>query len=78
VSVYSSVTTIPVVVTGMLAPHVVYSTVTTVPNTFGRFARIANPFAGVVIDRLLITLSNDYSGNPMGIDNLAIGHSAPP
>jgi hypothetical protein len=77
-SVYSSVTTIPVVLTGMLGPHIVYSATTTVPNTFGRFAGVLNPFAGVVIDRLLVSMSNDYSGNPMGIDNLAIGYSGPP
>ena len=74
VHVYSSVTTIPVVLTGMLGPHVVFSMNTTVPNTFGTFARLDNPSGEVVIDRLFITMSNDYAGNPMGIDNLVVVH----
>lgn len=78
VSVYSSVTSIPVVLTGMLGQHVVYSVTVTVPGTFGRFAALDNPFAGVVIDRLLVSMSNDYSGNPMGLDNLAVGVPGPP
>ncbi|MCC7124426.1 MAG: fibronectin type III domain-containing protein [Acidobacteria bacterium] len=69
---YSSVTTIPVALTGMLGSRIVYSGNATLPATRGQFVRVVNPYAGVIVDRVILTLDNDYSGNPFGVDNIVI------
>jgi hypothetical protein len=79
VDLYSSVTPIPYTLTGTLAGAPVFTTTGTVPNTFGNFATVTNPFAFAVVDAVLITVTNPATplcptcaGNPVGIDNIAL------
>jgi hypothetical protein len=45
----------------------------TVPNTYGNFKTVVNPYASNVIDTLLIRLTKSATiANPMGIDNIAL------
>jgi PEP-CTERM motif len=73
VDVYSSITTIPWQFTGFLGASELFSVGGTVPNTFGLFATVFNPTGGVLVDRLVIGLTNPYvacCSNPMGLDNI--------
>jgi hypothetical protein len=78
VDVYSSVTPIPYVFTGLRDSVTVFSVAATEPNTFGNFATVLNPESADLIDTLLITLTNTppISGccetNPMGLDNIVL------
>jgi hypothetical protein len=75
VDVYSSITPIPVMITGLLNSSTVFSASGTVPNTFGQFATVSNPYAGAQIDTLIIHLSNPATpccSNPVGIDNIVV------
>lgn len=75
VDVYSSVTPIPYVFTGLLGSTTVYSVAGRQGNTFGRFATVASGQSGTSIDTLLIRLTNTTNsagGNPMGIDNVIV------
>jgi hypothetical protein len=73
VDLYSSVTTIPYVVTGLRNSNPVYTLAGTVPNTFGGFETV-NSNSTQIIDTLRITLSNpatECCSNPVGLDNIA-------
>jgi hypothetical protein len=74
VDLYSSMTTIPYVFTGLMGSAKVFSVSGTVPNTFGAFATVANPNAGDLIDTLVIELTNGAAccENPMGLDNVRL------
>lgn len=79
VDLYSSVTTIPYTLTGTLGGNPVFSATGIVPNTFGNFATVTNPFATALIDALVITVTNPASpqcptcaGNPVGVDNIVL------
>lgn len=75
VEVYSSVTTIPYVIRGYKGAAELFSMSGIVPNTFGGFALVQNTaYYTVLIDRLLIELTNPYlafpGNNPVGLDNI--------
>ncbi|MGD8869737.1 MAG: hypothetical protein PVI01_19105 [Gemmatimonadales bacterium] len=75
VDIYSSVTTIPYVLTGLLNSTPVFSVSGVQPNTFGNFVTVTNPNSGDLIDTLRITLSNPATpccDNPVGFDNVAL------
>ena len=72
VDLYSSVTTIPYTITGMRGSTQVFTFTSTVPNTFGNFKTVVNPYATDVIDTLLIHLTNTTISNSMGIDNISL------
>ena len=77
VDLYSSISTIPYTINGFLGATQVFSLGGTVPNTFGNFATVANPYSNVVIDSLTITLTNPgFGGNPMGLDNIVVTAAA--
>ncbi len=72
---YSSTTPIPYVLTGLLNGSSLFSVSAVQPNTFGAFVTVVNPSSGVLIDTLLIELSNPATaccGNPVGFDNVAV------
>jgi hypothetical protein len=70
VELYSSVSTIPYVFTGLLRGSPVFTATGVVPNTFGNFATVTGP--GLPIDTLRISLTNMFQSNPMGLDNLVV------
>ncbi len=78
VDLYSSVTPIPYIFTGLMGSITVFSVTGTVPNTFGAFATVASPDAGDLIDTLVIELTSDLANgpaccdNPMGLDNVRL------
>ena len=74
VDLYSSVTPIPYVFTGLMGSTKVFSVSGTVPNTLGNFATVANPNTGDLIDTLVIELTNGTAccENPMGLDNVRL------
>lgn len=77
IDLYSSVTPIPYVFTGLRNATVVFTQSGTVPNTFGNFATVATDSV-LPIDTLLISLSNPAIGpfccgsNPVGLDNIVV------
>lgn len=79
VDLYSSTTPIPYTITGVRNLAVVFTATDTLPNTFGNFRTVVNPYATDVIDTLTISLSNPSaspfgnSSNPMGLDNVVVG-----
>lgn len=75
VRVYSSITTIPYVFTGLLDFNPVFTVSATQPNTLGTFATVLNPNSTDLIDTLLIRLSNPETpccDNPVGLDNIVV------
>ncbi len=75
VDLYSSITTIPYVFTGLLKSNQVFSVSAEEGNTFGSFVTVANPNATDTIDTLVITLSNPETPccpNPVGLDNVVV------
>jgi hypothetical protein len=77
VDLYSSLTTIPYVLTGTLGGTTVFTVSNTVPNTFGAFVTVTNPQATSLIDTLTIQLSNPATpccSNPVGLDNIVVSH----
>ena len=79
VDLYSSVTTIPYSVSGLLngVPQFIHNG--TVPPTSGRFATVSGPTVNIPIDTLIIGISNvppptcaTCATNPMGVDNIAV------
>jgi hypothetical protein len=77
---YSSITTIPFVFSGVLNLNPVFTEAGTVPNTFGNFETVHEPSAQI-IDTLLITLSNPATPccpNPVGIDNIVVSTDLQP
>jgi hypothetical protein len=75
VDLYSSITPIPYVFTGLLNSSTVFTRVGTVPNTLGAFATVTSN-QPQTIDTLLITLSNPATPccgqNPVGLDNIVV------
>lgn len=77
VDIYSSVTPIPYVITGIRNSTAVFTMQATQPNTFGNFVTISNSQPSTVIDSLVIRLTNTVpptccGDNPMGIDNVRL------
>jgi carboxypeptidase family protein len=77
VDVYSSITQIPYVLTGIAGSSTVFAVTGRQGNTFGNFVTVANPQSSVAIDTLLIRLTDTVpniccGGNPMGIDNVVV------
>jgi hypothetical protein len=75
VDLYSSVTPIPYVIRGRLGANDVLILTGTVPNTFGRFAKVANINAPQMLESLYIQLVNPATpccNNPMGPDNIVL------
>jgi hypothetical protein len=74
VDIYSSVTPIPYTITGLRNSTTAFTVAATQPNTFGNFATVVNPQPTIVIDTLVISLSNPVAQNPMGVDNIVVTH----
>lgn len=75
VDLYSSITPIPYVITGLLNSTAVFSFEGTVPNTFGNFQTVVNSNSNYLIDSLTISLTNPAAAccsNPMGLDNITV------
>jgi hypothetical protein len=74
VDLYSSITQIPYVFTGLMGSTTVFTASGTVPNTFGRFVTVSNPYSADLIDTLLIDVTNPpvCCTNPIGIDNIRV------
>jgi hypothetical protein len=75
VDLYSSVTPIPYVFTGVMGSTTAFTMSGTVPNTSGNFVNVANPHSTMVVDALLIRLSNPATpccSNPVGFDNVVL------
>lgn len=76
---YSSVTPIPYVYRGVRGGTTLYTFSATVPNTFGNYATVPNPFADVVVDEVYLTVINpaiptcpSCTGNPVGLDDVVV------
>lgn len=77
VDLYSSITPIPYTIKGFRDSELVFTLSDTVPNTFGKFAKVTNPDATAAIDTLTIRLSNPATpccSNPVGLDNIVVSH----
>ena len=75
VDLYSSITPIPYTISGYRNSELVFRVSETVPNTFGKFAKVTNAQATESIDRLTISLSNPATAccwNPVGLDNIVV------
>jgi hypothetical protein len=72
IDLYASLTPIPYTFTGFFGGNQVFTVSGQVPNTFGNFATVMNPYSGDVIDTLDVTLTNPSSNNPMGLDNIVL------
>jgi hypothetical protein len=74
IDLYSSITPIPYIFTGLLHGNTVFTTSNTEPNTFGAFATVSNPYSGAVIDTLQVTLTSPPAccPNAMGLDNVGV------
>jgi hypothetical protein len=75
VDVYSSVTPIPLEIIGLREGAQVFAASGTVPNTFGTFATVNNPYPASVIDTLVIRMTNPATAccsNPVGLDNIVV------
>lgn len=75
--VYSSVTPIPYVFTGISSGAAVFTIRGTQPNTFGNYATVTSSQSepiDTLILRLTTVLQQGFSGtNPMGLDNIVFG-----
>jgi hypothetical protein len=74
VDLYSSITQIPYVFTGLMGSTTVFTATGTVPNTFGGFATVSNPYSADLVDTLLIDATNPpvCCDNRIGIDNIRL------
>lgn len=75
IDLYSSITTIPYEIIGRRGGATVFTLTGTVPNTFGGFAKVTNSSSGVVIDALIVRLTNPGTAccaNPVGLDNVVV------
>jgi hypothetical protein len=75
VDLYSSITTIPYTITGIVDSNPVFVLSGIVPNTFGNFATVFNPSPGELVDTLVIAVTNPATAccpNPAGMDNIAV------
>jgi hypothetical protein len=70
IDLYASLVPIPYQVTGLRNSTTVFTIANTLPNTFGKFATVANPQAAAVIDTLVISLTDAVS--VMGLDNIVL------
>jgi hypothetical protein len=77
VDLYSSATPIPYTITGLRKSATMFTMSSTVPDTFGNFATVVNPYAAEVIDTVVISLSDPCCFNPMGIDNIVVTKVSP-
>jgi hypothetical protein len=82
VDVYSSITPIPYAIVGTRSGTKAIELADTIPfagvvgNTFGNFRTVTNPSPGRLVDELTLTLTNPATigPNPMGLDNIVLGH----
>jgi hypothetical protein len=72
VDLYSSITQIPYVFTGVANSTTVFVISGQHGIANGNFVTIANPQSTVSIDTLFIRLTDSVPGNPMGIDNIVL------
>ena len=75
IDLYSSLTPIPYELRGFLNGTAVFTATGTVPNTFGSFQTVVNPYAEVLVDSVTIVLINPAPaccGNPVGLDNIVL------
>jgi hypothetical protein len=74
VDLYSSTTPIPYTITGFRNDTAVFTMTGTVPNTFGAFKTVVNPYGATIVDAVIIGLTNPGTccGNPMGLDNVSL------
>jgi hypothetical protein len=73
IDLYSSTTTVPYTITGLRNSKTAFTLANTLPNTFGNFVTVTNPQAAVMVDTLVINLTNSAPGvNPIGVDNVAV------
>lgn len=76
VDLYSSITPIGYELRGFLNGTPAFTATGTVPNTFGTFQIVANPYADVLVDSVLVVLINPAMsaccGNAMGLDNIVL------
>ena len=73
--IYSSVTPVPYVFTGLLDAQTVFTISGTVPLPYGNFTTVPNPYRADLIDTLQVTLSTftQYPvGNAVGVDNVVV------
>lgn len=73
VDLYASLVPIPYQITGLLGSTTSVTITNTLPNTYGDFVTVANPQADVVIDTLIISLTNAVSA--MGVDNIVVSEA---
>ena len=75
VDVYSSITPIPCLLTGLAGSNTVFTIAGEQPSVFGTFATVSNLNPPDMIDTLLIRLSNPATAccsNPVGLDNIVV------
>jgi hypothetical protein len=74
VDLYSSITVIPYVFTGMREGVRVFTFTGTVPGTYGNLATVPSAFPLELIDTLLISVTNPETpgSNPVGLDNIVL------
>ena len=75
VDLYSSITTIPYTITGLLDSSPVFVLSGIVPNTLGNFVTVSNPNPAELVDTLVIAVTNPATpccANPAGLDNIAV------
>ena len=73
--IYSSITTIPYTLTGLLGGETVFQVSDTVPLSYGTFITVLNPDAADLIDTLQVSLSTyvSFAGqNPVAIDDIVV------
>ncbi|MGH6648359.1 hypothetical protein [Aquabacterium sp.] len=77
---YSSISPVPYVFTGLLGGNVVFTDTGTLPNPEGEFVQVSNSHASDLIDTLEIRLLDIYPdgyGNPIGISQISLTSSVP-
>lgn len=77
---YSSLSDVPYVFTGLRNGNVVYTTTGTLPYPEGEFVKVSNPNASDLIDALEIRLVDVYEWgqkNPIGISHISVTSSVP-
>lgn len=76
VDLYSSLTPIGYELRGFVNFTPVSTAAGTVPNTFGRFQTVSNPYGDVLVDSVIVVLINPAMpaccGNAIGLDNLVL------
>ena len=74
VDVYSSITTVPYVISGVRDFSVVFMVSDTLPNTFGNFRTVLSTHPNDAVDTLTIQLTNPVTccANTIGIDNIVV------